>query len=548
MPVLPVWQWSQPALSQVDGRVQLELVFPDFWKDTDGQPIRSSHLDFIASRSGCTTVARSALVRVGETTHMGDVVLGPAVRLSGRVLDEQGHGIPHATVGSTAAELPPEEDGHLRRHGSTAFDVPMTESSDDGTFVLDGVGAGTWRLWGHAPATCYAWSEPITVTLERDLAGLELVLTPLLSTDRIEGRVVDPQGAPFSAALMCDVHDPRHGGFGRGEQVDQQGRFSIVIEHDGETWDFTARDFSERFATTSVLGVQAGTLNVVLRMREKQFMDVSVRDAEGQPVEGAAFHIYVNGLYSSVPAEASAAGLYRLPVPDAPFAMEISARSYHTESRRRVEPASSPSPLEVILRRAPFVRGHVVAAGQAVAGAHVELRSDDPEALGTVGGYRCVMSTMPDVEGRTDADGRFELACDIDGAFWIRATAAGSAPAEIGPIDAERLAATADFELVLSAGGTLEGHVLLPEGRDAEGAIVAINHGDGAPRSTRAGPQGFFHFEGLAPGKWQVLASEADVDPSHTTYSSLSAAEPIEWSCEVSTGRTTRFDLDLRSK
>ena len=55
-------------------------------------------------------------------------------------------------------------------------------------------------------------------------------------------------------------------------------------------------------------------------------------------------------------------------------------------------------------------------------------------------------------------------------------------------------------------------------------------------------------FEGLAAGKWQVLASAAELDPSSGTYSSLDEAQPIEWSCEVSAGRTTRYDLDLRSK
>jgi len=45
-----------------------------------------------------------------------------------------------------------------------------------------------------------------------------------------------------------------------------------------------------------------------------------------------------------------------------------------------------------------------------------------------------------------------------------------------------------------------------------------------------------------------VLASDVDVDPQRSTYTSLAEADPIEWSCEVAVGRTTRCDLDLRSQ
>lgn len=542
----PTAEWGPPVLSLADGRARLELVFPDPRLE---DPRTFSHaLAFLASRGGCTTVVQRALVRLGETTHLGDVVLAKGVRLSGRVLDEQGRGIPGATIGSTAAQLPPQEDGRLARHGSKAFDLPVTRSADDGTFVLDGVGAGTWRLWGHASGTRYGWSAPLAVTAERDLLALELVLPPLLAGDRIEGRVVDPDGNPMRTELVCRVHDARHGGFTRYEQVDEQGRFSILIEHDGETWDLTVNDFSGRLATASVEGVQPGTLDVVLRMRAQRFLDVAVLDTDGQPVEGAGFFIGAGGAWTEVRPEASGPGDYRMPLPDARFRLEVFARGFRTERYRPLDPASLPSPLEVVLRRAPAVRGRVLAAGQGVAGARVMLHRDSPDALETFNGFRCVMSALADAEGSTDADGRFVLFLDLDEGFWIRATAAGLAPAELGPIDPGRLASAPDFELVLTEGGAIEGRVLTGEGIDAEGTIVAINHGDGDPRTVRAGPGGVFRFEGLAPGKWQVLASDADVDPASGSYASLHEAAPIEWSCEVIAGRTTLYDLDLRSK
>lgn len=67
-----------------------------------------------------------------------------------------------------------------------------------------------------------------------------------------------------------------------------------------------------------------------------------------------------------------------------------------------------------------------------------------------------------------------------------------------------------------------------------------------SPRTVHAGPHGAFRVDGLEPGSWQVLAVEKEIDPMSTTYSSLPPdAPPIEWSCTVAVGKTTRFDVDL---
>jgi RNA polymerase sigma-70 factor (ECF subfamily) len=158
--------WGPATTSASDGRARLELVFPELPEGvSEPERFDARQLELVASRGGCAPAGLSAVVRVGETTHLGDVVLRSGVRLCGRVLDEQGRGVAGATLGLAPVELPPEEDGRLRRHGSDAFGrVPGTASSADGTFVLDGAGAGTWRLWTHAEGMRYAWSDPIAVT------------------------------------------------------------------------------------------------------------------------------------------------------------------------------------------------------------------------------------------------------------------------------------------------------------------------------------------------------------------------------------------------
>jgi hypothetical protein len=74
---------------------------------------------------------------------------------------------------------------------------------------------------------------------------------------------------------------------------------------------------------------------------------------------------------------------------------------------------------------------------------------------------------------------------------------------------------------------------------------LGLSRGDGFGRSYRAGPAGRYRFEGLTPGSWQVLQLDREVDPQTGGTVRTRESEPIEWSCEVSDGRTTRFDLDL---
>lgn len=541
-----------PAISGIDGRARLEVPIPKSRlrarAGDDGTLVSEWSFRFTASSSGCATVERTATVRIGEIVHLGDVVLGPGIRIHGRVVDERGSGLVGATVGVAGTEIS-EDEGRTRRHGSDAFlHAPTITSSDDGLFVLDGVAIGDWRLWGKADGTRYAWTAPITVTADRDMFGVELVLSPMLATDRIEGRVVDPLGNPVADASLFYIAHAGSRTTATGLGADDQGRFALVIAYDDSIYDFTATHVPQQFAQATVTDVRPGTLDLVVRLLEKQFLDVRVLDADGRAVEGVTFDVSSRGYSRGARAELSTDGRYRVEIPDDTIELEVSATGWRTERRGPLDPRTMARSLEIVLRRAPVVRGRVVADGRAIAGAHVEARQHYPDGSLTVAGFRCVMSSWDSGKATTDADGRYELVCDLDGAFWIRVDAKDWVPGELGPIDVARLGADVNFDVALTKGGAIEGHVLLPDARDAEGTIVAINHGDGLPRTSRAGPNGLFRFDGLSPGRWQVLPRESEIDPHSTRYSSTDDVVPIEWSCEVVAGSTTRYDLDLTPK
>ncbi len=543
---------TSPVVSGPDGRAQLEVPIPRIpvWKrDGDTREfVREWKFRFTAAIAGCATVERAATLRSGETTHLGDVILGPGGRVHGRVVDENGRGVGGATVGVAAVELP-EDEGRMRRHGASAFsDASTVASSDDGTFVLDGVAMGVTRLWSKADGMRYSWSVPITVTPDREVFDVEVVLARMLATDRIDGRVIDPEGNPVRNASLFYIARAGASSTGTGLRADDGGRFGLVIEYDDSNYDFTANDGLQRFAQASALGVLPGTLDLVIRLNAKQFLDVRVVDADGHAVEGVKFMVSSRYYERDARAETTGDGHHRVEVPDDLSELRVSAYGWRTERRGPIDPQLLPRSLEIVLRRAPIVRGRVVADGGVVAGARVEARAVDPDASLTVDGFRCVMSSWSSGNAKTGEDGRFELVCDLDGACWIRVTAGEWVAGEIGPIDVARLGADASFDVVLTKGGAIEGHVLLSGGADAEGQIVAINHGDGLPRTTRAGPNGLFRFEGLSPGRWQVLARATEIDTASTHFSSTDDTEPIEWSCTVVAGSTTRYDLDLTAK
>ncbi len=538
--------WSGP-----DGRATLDVPIPKIpamrRTEDGGELLREWRFRFTASIDGCATVECAATLRGGEVAHLGDVVLGPGSRVHGRVVDENGRGMAGASIGVAAVDLP-EDANRIRRLGSSAFHDASTATSDaEGTFVLDGVAVGTCRVWSHADDKRYAWSDPIAVTAGRDVHDVELVLTPMLATDRIEGRVVDPDGGPVAhASLFYTAHAKES--FSTGLRANEDGRFELMIQDDGSTYDFTARDPAQRFAQASILGVVPGTLDLVLQLVAKQFVDVRVVDPDGRAIEGVTFAVSSRGYQRAAQTERVSTDRYRVEMPEDVVELEASAPGWRTQRRDFLDPRSLPSVLEIVMHRAPIVRGRVVAGGRGVPGAHVEVRADDPDSSWTVNGFRCVMSSWSSGNATSDDEGRFEVVCDLDGAFWLRATAEGWVAGEIGPIDAKRLADGASVDVELTHGGALEGHVLLPDGSDAEGEVVAINHGDGLPRTMRAGPNGRFRFEGLAPGRWQVMTCDAEIDPGKTRYGSTEDTSPIEWSCEVRAGATTRHDLDLTSK
>ena len=101
------------------------------------------------------------------------------------------------------------------------------------------------------------------------------------------------------------------------------------------------------------------------------------------------------------------------------------------------------------------------------------------------------------------------------------------------------------IEIELTLGGAIEGRARAKDGTPVVGAIVGISCGDGHPRTMLAGHDGVFRFEGLSVGPWLVMQCDEEIGDS-TSVGSNSKHPKIDWSCTVSAGRTTYFDLTLK--
>jgi RNA polymerase sigma-70 factor (ECF subfamily) len=535
------------ASSGPDGRVELSS---SLWAESRGRRI-----DLRARHERCAMVILHAVVHAAESTHLGDVVLAPGVTLSGRVHDPEGRGIEGAHVGVATVELesrPGEvsDEERMHRHGSEAFgNEAFTESGPNGNFAIEGVAPGKWRLWGHAEDMRFAWTDAFEVTSGTDVQGLDLVIEPLRPTDKIEGRVLDPSGAPVPRAPLSFLYRGENESGVSGSSCDAEGRFEALVFVDGVYW-VIASDPESRFSESGAFELHPGDLDVVLRLTEKRFVEVQAKDPTGTRVSDVALQILEleESWSRAVAAPEAAEEDTRFDPPGFPFLLVVSAPGYRKHRPGPLDPNSLGTVLPVEMEHLPRITGIVRAEGQALAGVRVELIAEREEGALVKNGFPLRMDTERASQGKTSADGSFALDVDLDvsSQIFVRVVPKDGhfATLELGPVSVAG-ATSGALALELTPGGTLEGRVLLPDGRDGEGVIVGINCGDGDAVTLRAGPGGVYRFEHLRPGKWQVTRRENELYAGSTTITSNSTGTSIEWTCEVYDGRTTKHDLVL---
>jgi hypothetical protein len=533
------------AISGPDGRLRLEILWGE-------RPEWDAELELW----GPAHALRSSAVklRVGETAFLGDLTLEPGGTVRGRVLDRTGRPVRETSVLVTRAEAGDAMPEQLRRGGPEGERLRLESFQDGGPFRIEGVPVGPVRVWAVAPRMSWAFSDPVTLIAGAESADLRLVLEPASDDDVIEGVVVDPEGRPVAHTgyeVSCRTsldHGTTSG------TTDEEGRFRVEARAHAPH-EVRASDLKGRWRETVVPGVQPGTTGLVVRLAPPRFLDVRARARTGEALTAFEAEVGVGeneerAFWTRGPAPEG--GSARLPLPARPFFVRVRAEGLSVAVLGPFDPDGAPAASEAVLDPLPGVAGRVVAGGHPVPGARVSLcRVAHPNHKIVHNGFPVRIDPNAVAEAAADAEGRFRLTLREDGEFLLRATAIGLADGESGPHRLSVSVGLAGVELPMSAGGVLEGRVLVPEGRSPAGTIVGINRGDGRARTQRVGPKGRFRFELLTAGRYMVERRDRETSssPGGSTEITL-VGRPVLFAgvCDVVEGRTTVQDLDLRGR
>ncbi|HTF86994.1 MAG TPA: sigma-70 family RNA polymerase sigma factor [Planctomycetota bacterium] len=528
---------------QADGVAELRFVLPETYS--------SDNFEFAATRTGCESLKLHASLARGRVVDLGDLVLQLEARILGMVHDARGVGLADVTVGLLTEEQYRPDVGGMRRQGPWRRDqLIVTKSSARGTFELRGVSAGKWRLWAHRDGLGYGYSDAFEVEADTEQAGMRIEVPALLTTDTISGRVLDPQGNPAADARVTFRWEVAFDSSGSTTAIaGADGNFEIVVnsESPGEV---SAEDRDHRLTCVPQKNLAGGTRGIVLQLAERSPQTsarLRIHGPRNEPVRGATAsvleHSKTGGFGHPLTLSELEPGLYEFSVPRMRFSLTITADGFLPARFHELEPGSLAAELEVELVVAPMLSGRVTASGKPIAKAKIEALPPVPRGTGLIiGGFPSLMNPWVDVNATSNDEGSFTIKLQDDTVVYLRCEAAGFAPRVVGPIDVD--SSSGLIEIALDVGGSIEGHVRAKDGSPVVGAIVGITCGDGHPQTKRSGQDGAFRFEGLTAGSWLVMESAAEVTDLITMTTS-DTEFPTEWSCVVTSDKTTYHDLQL---
>jgi RNA polymerase sigma-70 factor (ECF subfamily) len=494
----------------------------------------------------------------GAAIQLGEVALVPAGSIQGWVEDASGRRPAKARVIVAGLENERTDPEELRRQG------PLLDRSTipspcaaDGSFSIDGVPAGPVRVWAGADG--HAWSSvgPLEIVAGETLRTVRLVLAPLRAEDRISGFVLDPEGNPVANARVQFWFTAASYGTGGAEETDAEGHFEILLQQ-RVAHDLTISDEGNRWSEIWAPQIEPGTEDIELVFEPPRWIDVSVRNGEGAPLEGFELRLEsaLGNRWLDMRAhwEPPVEGRTRLRVPSARFRVSASAHGHELASQGPFDPLNPPASLAFELAALPGIRGRVLTAGgEPAAGARLALAWALSGKIGMVrDGFRLVVDPYPEVQATADAAGAFVLYPPAtDGMLLelvLTAEAPGHALTALEPRAYDPHEGV-ELEIRLVKGGAIEGRARAPAGFDPTGFVLAYQRGDGKIHTLRLGPDGHYRIDRLTPGPWEVRPLGRDLEALRQITSNTiheDGAPPMDdWNVRVVDGETTHLDVDL---
>ncbi len=454
-----------------------------------------------------------------EDVSLDDVHASAGVRLSGRVVDDEGKPVAGARVRAASTEMFSEQD-------SSALSEAKTGA--DGSFAMDDAPSGTRtvvaRASGFVQASLFQVDPKPDVKLTLKRGGT------------IRGVVLDVNGKPAAGAIVISED--------QGAESDAQGAFRLTGVEPGvrsvqAVWK---EDFAVR---RDNLRVRRGQdVEAPLRLaRAAAIAGTVIDETSRKPVAGARVAASSGGMAfgrrrMERSLRADAKGKFRLNgLASRPYAVTASREGYLSSTINGVSASTAaPGTVHLALARAASVAGKVIdEKGQPVPAAQVRLASE--------GGMRAFTRRGPAafIGGQgalTAADGSFRLRNLTAGRnLAVEASKVGYATAHRPGVTLKTGETVANISLTLKKGLEARGRIVDAAGKPIAGAEIRV--------ASREGGRG----GGFAAGRTQIRlmgidAGKADATSAPDGTFVVRGLEPGEYTAAVSregyAGRTVQ--------
>jgi len=479
------WSGSPPqggeTVTRADGRFEVRGL-------RSGEPV-----DLLVKREGYA--ARTVTGFRPPLEEPVKVVLSPALRISGRILDEKGDPI-------AAAQAVLRRDDGIAGVGST---------DGEGRFTLEAVPSGRLALDASAQGYLPVRMEKIEMADGVSLEGLEIVLPRGAA---LEGTVFTPDGSPAAGAMVSAL--PAPGGrmsalFVMPEtRTESDGRYRLEGLPKG-THSISARHPAYQNAVRD-LEIQEDETRLDLRLRAAWEIAGRTVDGSGQGIAGVRIEwIAPDGGGQEI--LSGAGGSFRFTgVGEGRHRLRAEKQGYAQLLVREVQIAGGPvRDLELRLERGSVLTGQILGL------------SFQDLARVQVAATRAGLSA--EQSGRIDYQGRYRVD-DLAPGDWIVLARLPDGRLAEGQVTVLTGARDAMLDLKFESGLSLSGR-LLAGSAPVAGALIYLRSGDGSGGGGRSGPQGEFRIEGLKPGLYTLLVTAPEKGFRHQETLDLQADRQV---------------------
>jgi len=443
------------------------------------------------------------VVRAGQSTDLGDVVVSAGMDVIGRVVDERGHTIDGASVGlfiGARTGLPPGDDERPRRlvltNADGRFRIPHSPIS---SFSLSVAADGYANARGHGgvlPGERPA-SVSVLVTMRKELP--------------LRGRVVAlPDGAPVEGALLRAV--PLGPGLGGGRaQSDADGRFEITgIAYGNYNVEAILPGYSVGRDRT---WTKRDDYEVEIGLQKQGSLKGFVVGEGGKPV--ASFDLQPQYHRRRLSPEVPSGAFRRIVNRDGAFELldlepgftcvQVWAKGYALTQSECIKVARGQDieGVVVTLVRGATLDGLVLDdRGSPVPGARISLHynkeSDIPMLRGSSGRPAMMKDT------RTGPDGRFSLRDLTAMTYQVEVDHRDFAIVRRNNVVVEAASVHSTEDFLLDRAARVEGVATTTNGQLQADSIVYLQRVGGTSRQTSTDGRGRFVFPRLTPGDYML--------------------------------------------